>query len=501
MKVSVHSYAIETGKPIVVLNGEDMKELGVHIGDRVRISKDGKAQVTAIIDATTSLVGAGEMAVFEEVKEALDLDDGEEVELKTASRPKSIEFIKKKLQGQHLHGHEMTSIVQDIVENNLSDIELTALMVAAYIRGYDTDETVALTQAMVETGEQIDFGPDTVDKHCIGGVAGNRTTMLVVPIMAAAGLTMPKTSSRAITSPAGTADTMEVLANVEFTITELKEIVKTTGACIVWGGAVNLAPADDKIIRVEYPLSIDPEGQVLASVMAKKKSVGSDYLVIDIPYGKGAKIDDLNNAYDLARKFIQLGTRLEIKTKCLVTDGSAPIGRGIGPALEARDILLCLDGKGPMDLTNKSIDLAAALLELTGKVRLGEGRGVAENLLSSGKAKLKMMEIIDEQGGDSRMKPSDVPVGDKTFDILSDRTGRVHSADSKLISKVARTAGAPKDRGAGIYLHACVGDSVKKGDRLYTIHATSETKLDEAIKLAQQIAPMRIGGLILEEVV
>jgi AMP phosphorylase len=501
MKFKVKHYGIETGKPIVVLNEEDMKEMGVHIGDRIRISVDGKTAVTAIIDATTSFVSQGDIAVFEEVKTALELKANDTVEVKPAPRPKSIEFIKKKMQGQHLHGHEITTIVQDIVENNLSDIELTAMMVGAHINGYDMDETVAMTQAMVETGEQINFGPDTVDKHCIGGVAGNRTTMVVVPIMVAAGLTMPKTSSRAITSPAGTADTMEVLANVNFKIDELKEMVRKTGGFIVWGGAVNLAPADDKIIRVEYPLSIDPEGQVLASVMAKKKSVGSSYLVIDIPVGKGAKIDDAGVANELARKFIQLGTRLEIKTKCVITDGSAPIGRGIGPALEARDVLLCLDGKGPMDLTNKCIDLSAVLLELSGKVRAGEGRATAESILRSGKAKEKMLQIIEAQCGDPKVKPDSIVVGDKTFDVISERTGRVHSIDSKLISKVARAAGAPKDLGAGIYLHAGVGENVQKGDKIYTIHAMSENKLDDAIKLAQQVYPLRVGSLILEEVV
>jgi AMP phosphorylase len=501
MNLKVRYFEIETGKPIVVLNEEDMKELGVHVGDRIRISKGDKLAVTAIIDATTSLVPPGEIAAFKDVKEALDLNGKDSVEVKPAAKPKSAEFIKKKMNGQHLHGHEITTIVQDIVENNISDIELTALMVSAYIRGYDMDETVALTQAMVETGEQINFGQNTVDKHCIGGVAGNRTTMLVVPIIAAAGMTMPKTSSRAITSPAGTADTMQVLAGVEFTIPELKEIVTKTGGFIVWGGSVNLAPADDKIIRVEYPLSIDPEGQVLASVMAKKKSVGSKYLVIDIPVGKGAKIEDMGVAQDLARKFIQLGNRLDIKTKCVVSDGSAPIGRGIGPALEARDILLCLDGKGPLDLNNKSIDLAAALFELSGKVRVGEGRALAEKMLNSGKAKQKMLEIIEAQGGDHRIKPETVPLGDKTVDILSDRAGKVNSIDSKLISKVARAAGAPKDLGAGVYLQACVGDTVKKGGKLYTIYAQNEGKLDEAVKMAQQLSPMRVGGLILEEVI
>ncbi|MCX6694694.1 MAG: thymidine phosphorylase, partial [Candidatus Altiarchaeota archaeon] len=211
MNIKVRFYPVETGKPIVVLNKEDMDELGVHIGDRITICKEASCSITAIIDSTTSFVKPGEVGIFEEVMEALKVKDGDVVDIIPASKPKSVEFIKKKMKGEHLHGYEIRDVVQDIVDNNLSDIELTAFVVGAYIKGYDMDETVSLTTSIVETGETIDFGPETVDKHCIGGVAGNRTTMLLVPIMTAAGLTMPKTSSRAITSAAGTADTMEVL--------------------------------------------------------------------------------------------------------------------------------------------------------------------------------------------------------------------------------------------------------------------------------------------------
>ncbi|MFC2163117.1 AMP phosphorylase [Candidatus Altiarchaeota archaeon] len=506
MKTKVRLYELETGKPIVVLNDEDMKEMGLHIGDRVKITcGDEKVcadnRITAIIDASTTLVEEGEIGIFEEVKTALNVKTGDVVEIKPAGRPKSIESIKKKMRGEHLHGHEITGIVHDIVENNLSDIELTALLVAAYIKGYDMDETVSLTKAMVDTGMQMDFGDNTVDKHCIGGVAGNRTTMLVVPIIAAAGLTMPKTSSRAITSPAGTADTMEVLARVDFNADELKEILKKTGGCIVWGGSVNLAPADDKIIRVEYPLSIDPEGQVLASVMAKKKSVGSDYLVIDIPFGKGAKIQDMTKANNLARKFIELGERLGIKTKCVITDGSSPIGNGIGPALEARDVLTALEGNGPIDLINKSLDLAGLLLEMSGKVRIGEGRAFAENILKSGKANEKMRQIIKAQGGNPDIRPEDIKVGDKTYDFLAQREGKVKFIDNREISKVARNAGAPKNREAGLYLNVSVGDKVNVGDTLFTIYSINEDKLADAIRMAEQIQPVKVGGHVIEEIV
>lgn len=499
MKVKVKLFELETGKPIVVVNGEDMAELGIHTGDRVRITKSDGTRVTAVIDASTKMVAEGEIGIFEEVRGEIGVTNGDEIEVSIASRPQSIDFIKKKLDGAHLHGTEIKQIIQDVVDNNLSEIELTSLVVAAYIRGFDEDETVSLTKAMVETGDQLDFGENTVDKHCIGGVAGNRTTMLVVPIMAAAGCTMPKTSSRAITSPAGTADTMEVLCRVEFTVKELKKIIADVGAFIAWGGSVNLAPADDKIIKVEYPLSLDPEGQVLASVMAKKKSVGSDALVIDVPVGKGAKIEDISQAQALARKFIDLGKRLEIKTKSVISDGSSPIGWGIGPALEAQDVLLCLTGQGPTDLTNKSLDLSGVLLELSGKAKPGKGRQVAEEILTSGKAYEKMRQIIKAQGGNPDIKPEDIKVGDKTEEIRATMKGKVQFIDNKYISRVARRAGAPKDLEAGIKLHVGVGDHVEKDEPLFTIHAINQDKLEEAVKTAHQKQPVKIGGLILEE--
>ncbi len=499
MKAKVRLHEIETGKPIIVLNEEDMEELGIHLSDRVRLSSNGK-NATAIVDATTTFVKQGEIAIFEDVKKTLDVNDGDVVEVKAASRPKTVEFIKKRLDGKPLHGHEIRAIIQDVVDNNLTDIELSSFITSAYMNPYTMDEVVAITNAMVETGEQIDFGDDIVDKHCVGGVAGNRTTMIVVPILTAAGLTMPKTSSRAITSPAGTADTMEVLAKVEFGIEELKEIVAKTKGCVIWGGAVNLAPADDKIIKVEYPLSMDPEGQVLASVMAKKKSVGSDYVVVDIPVGRGAKFTDMEMANRLAHKFIELGQRLDIAVKCLVTDGNEPIGDGIGPALEARDVLWSLEGKGPSDLVNKSLDIAGMLMELSGKAPKGKGRTIAEDILQSGKAMKKMREIIEAQGGNPKVRVNDIEIGDKTYDVLAYKEGTVKHIHNKFISKVARAAGAPKDTCAGIYLNVGIGDSVKKDDKLFTIYSKNEGKLEDAIKLNEQLTPVNIGGVILQEI-
>ena len=496
MKFRVKIHAIETGKPIVVLNEDDAKELGVYVSDRVEISFDGRNSI-ALIDVTSSFVGEGKVGIFKEVKDLLNVKDGDEVEIKPTKRPKSVNFIRKKIKGGILHGHEIRAIIQDVVDNNLSDIELSAFVTASYINGYNMDEIVALTNSMVETGQQIDFGDDVVDKHCIGGVAGNRTTLILVPIIAAAGFTVPKTSSRAITSPSGTADTMEVLAGVEFKIDEVQNIVNRTNACIIWGGAVNLAPADDKIIHVEYPLSIDPPGQILASVMAKKKSIGSDYVIIDIPVGEGTKMPDTEAANTLAKKFIDLGKRLDIAVECLITDGTSPIGSGIGPALEARDCLLALRNKEPVDLINKSLDLAGVLLELSGKVNKDMGRRMAEKILVSGKAREKMMEIIEAQGGDPNITPEDIKLGKKTHIVEANCKGRVRHIDNKRISQVARATGAPKDKSAGVYLHVKVGDSVKAGHPLFTLYSHSNRRLDDAIQLTNKLQPIKVGGVIL----
>ncbi|HIE33699.1 MAG TPA: AMP phosphorylase [Candidatus Altiarchaeales archaeon] len=495
MELKTKIYPIKADMPIVVMNEEDAKDLGVYVSSRVVVEYKGR-EITAIVDTTKIFVREGEIGLFDDVRRMLNVREKAKVHVMEAKRPSSVSLIKKKLNGYTLNEKEIRDIIQDIVDNNLSNIELSAFVVGGYVNGYNMDEITALTTAMVETGQQIDFGNNIVDKHCIGGVAGNRTTMLVVPIIAAAGLTIPKTSSRAITSPAGTADTMEVLAPVEFDIDKLKKIVSRTNACITWGGAVNLAPADDKIIRVEYPLSLDAEGHMLASVMAKKRSVGSDFLLIDIPVGKGAKVDDNVRANELAGKFIELGSRLGISVECLITDGSSPIGSGIGPALEARDVLLCLKNKGPVDLIDKSLDLAGNMLELAGRVVKGKGRSVAEHILNSGRADKKMREIIAAQGGDPEITVDDIKIEKKGATVSSEHKGRVRHIDNGMISRIARTAGAPRSRGSGIYMHVNVGDCVNVGDPLFTIYSSTNSRLEDAVRLSETLSPIRVGSII-----
>ncbi|MCG2782467.1 MAG: AMP phosphorylase [Candidatus Altiarchaeales archaeon] len=490
MKFTAKCYPIKAEKPIVIMNEADAKFLGVYVSGRVSLSYRGK-EVTAIVNTTKSFVDEHEIGLYKDVTDTLKVRAGDKIMLKPTERPKSVEFIKKKIDGYTLNYEEIYSIIKDVVDDNLSSIELTAFVTGGYMAGYNLDEIVSLTQAIVKTGRQIDFGDDIVDKHCIGGVAGNRTTMLIVPIVAAAGATIPKTSSRAITSPAGTADTMEVLAPVDFGVEELQRIIRKINACISWGGAVNLAPADDKIIQVEYPLSLDAEGHVLSSVMAKKISVGSDYILIDIPVGVGSKVPNPEKADEMKHNFIELGKRLGVAVDCVITNGSSPIGNGIGPALEARDVLLSLENNGSVSLVKKSVMLAGNLLELAGKAKKGTGRRIAKRILDSGKAKAKMMEIIEEQGGNPEIKPDDIKIGKKEETIKSDVGGRLKFINNKEISAIARAAGAPRDKTSGLYLHINPGDFVDKGDALFTIYSSKNRRLNNAMELADTLKPVK----------
>lgn len=492
---------IKQGTYEVLLNVEDAEELGVHPLDRVRTSCE-RGSLTSVADITDTLIGKGEIGVFADAAEALKLKDGDLVNIVPGERPSSLQYIKKKIEGRKLSGQEIRAIVKDIVDNNLSDIELSAYVSAVTIHGMDMDEVTSMVNAMVETGEVITFDKSpVVDVHSIGGIPGNKYALLTVPIVAANGITIPKTSSRAITSPSGIADTMEVLAPVSHTAQKVKYIAETVGGTLVWGGSINLAPADDKIIRVEYPLSLDPRPQVLASVIAKKKAAGVELLLIDIPTGHGAKVETENEATGLAQDFIELGRRVGIRVECAITYGSQPLGRAVGPALEAREALMALEGKdAPRSLIEKSCALAGILLEMAGVVERGRGKDLAEETLRSGKALSKFKEIIAAQGGDPDITSDAVKVGQYSYDATAWEDGYVQVVNNVVVVQICRVAGAPRDKGAGMMLWAKLGNQVKKGDKLYTIYADSKVKLERAKALAQRLIPVPIGGMLLGRV-
>jgi thymidine phosphorylase len=447
---------------------------------RVKLSRGERSVIATLYHVTTDIVAIDEAGLSETAWNDLGLSEGDFVR---ASHPRplvSLSRVRGKVYGERLDGVALGEIIGDIVAHRYSDVHLSAFVTACSSQGLDHDETVALTTAMVQAGERLswDVRP-IVDKHSVGGLPGNRTTPIIVAIAAACGLTMPKTSSRAITSPAGTADTMETMAPVDLDIAAMRRVVEREGGCIVWGGSVHLSPADDTIIRIERALELDSPGQLVASVLSKKIAAGATHVVIDMPVGPTAKVRSAMAAEELGRGLRDVGRSFGLKVSVVQSDGQQPVGRGIGPALEARDVLAVLQGgrDAPRDLAERSVVLAGHLLELADKAERGAGRGMAAQVLADGRAWRKFQAICEAQGGMRRP-----PTADHRRPVLAERSGEVALIDNRRLAMVAKLAGAPEDKAAGVELHVRVGTRVAQGEPLYTVHAESPGELAYAFE-------------------
>ncbi|MDN7012392.1 AMP phosphorylase [Methanoculleus sp. FWC-SCC3] len=487
----------------VLLHSTDARNMRVRDGDRVLVADEATGKTAqAHVDTTGSLIEPGVIGVYRPLNATLAVDEGTVVIVRSAERPASLRHIKKKMDGGRFTKDETIDIVRDIVDDVLSPGEITAYVTASYINGLDMDEVEYLTRATVETGERLHFTRHPiVDKHSIGGVPGNKITLLIAPIIAASGLFIPKTSSRAITGAGGTADLMEVLAPVSFPAIEVQQMTEKVGGAIVWGGATNIAPADDKIITYEYPLRIDARGQMIASVMAKKFAVGADLVVIDIPVGQNTKIATAQEGRKLAREFIDLGERLGMRVECALSYGESLVGHTIGPNLEVREALAVLEGATePNSLIQKSLSLAGIALEMAGKAGPGQGAQAAADILRSGKALEKMQQIIEIQGGDPNVKAEDIVPGEYGFDVNAPQDGYVIELNNSALVTLARLAGSPYDHGAGLDIHAKKGTRVKKGDPIFTIYAEREWRLERAIEVGRTLMPVLVEGMVLERI-
>jgi thymidine phosphorylase len=438
---------------------------------------------SVVIADDPSVVGPDEAGLTQPALRRLGASVGALADVAPAPPPLATSAIFDKIRGDTLTSAQLSDVVHDLVEHRWSDMEIAAFLVSC-ASFMTADETLALTDAMARAGKRLDWNNRlVVDKHCIGGVPGNRTSLIVAPIVAAHGLLFPKTSSRAITSPAGTADTMEVLARVDLDENEMHTVVERCGGCVVWGGRVNLSPADDVLISVERPLSIDTPEQMVASILSKKIAAGSTNLVIDVPVGPSAKMRDARAALRLRKLFEFVGSRLGLHVEVVMTDGSQPIGRGIGPVLEMRDVQAVLRSASdaPRELIEKSVFLAGRLLELDPDVRGGQGEARARDLLSSGAAMRKMEQIAEAQGP----SPISGALGNLVHEVTAKSDGRIEGIDCLRIARVARLAGAPTDAGAGIDIVRRKGDTVRAGEPLYFIFGVEQADFDYAVQAAE----------------
>ncbi len=460
---------------------------------KVEICVDGR-RILAVLNVVDddSIVAPGELGLSEEAFVKLGVAECHLVSIEHAEPPVSMNAVRRKIEGERLSQEDFRHIISDITDMRYSKTEISAFLVASGQTDMDRDEVFYLTRAMLESGEKLDWNESLVaDKHCIGGIPGNRTSMLVVPIVAAHGMLIPKTSSRAITSPAGTADTMEVLANVELNIKKLHDIVRKHRACLAWGGTAELSPADDIMIAVERPLGIDSLGQMVASILSKKLSAGSTHLLIDIPVGPTAKVRQMRQAQRLRKLFEFVADQLAIHLEVIITDGRQPVGSGIGPVLECRDVMQVLQNSpdAPDDLRQKSLRLAGRVLEFDPDVRGGKGYAIARDILDSGRALDMMNTLIKAQGGQSET----FELGQLTHEVLSPAGGVVVNIDNLQMAHIARFAGAPLDKGAGVDLFKKLGDNVEKGEPLYRIHAEFPSDFKFAVALSERGSGYMIG--------
>ncbi len=486
---------LDTGRENVVVMSRRSKALRPEVFrgfSRVELRRDGKVLLATLLITDDGLVGPDELGLAEPAFRRFGEPAGSLVVVTPAAPPDSLDAVRAKIQGHVLSAPEITAIVDDLTHYRYSDMEIAAFLIGSG-SFMTSGELLALSHAMAAAGTQLKWDRSiVVDKHCIGGIPGNRTSMIVVPIVAAHGLMIPKTSSRAITSPAGTADTMEVLARVDLGVDEMREVVTACHGCLVWGGHVNLSPADDILISVERPLSLDTREQMVASIMSKKLAAGSTHLLLDLPVGPAAKLTTAMEAMRLRKLFEFVGDHFGIAVEVVTTDGRQPIGNGIGPVLEAQDVMAVLsnDPLAPADLREKSLRLAAHLLEYDPELRSGTGYARAKALLESGAA-LKQMEKIIEAQGPSTCRSD---LGPLTADIPAPHDGTVTAIDNLRLNRLARTAGAPIDKGAGIKVFKKIGDRVEQGEPLYRIHAFDDSEYELALAVTQAATGYTIDG-------
>ena len=496
MKFKVKFYNVDSSEPIVILHDDDCIELGVKEMDRVRIDGRNRSTVT-LVSKSDTVVKKGSVLMSSDVMAKIGVKDADEVNIENSPKPESVRSIRSKMDNEKLSSTEIYDIVKDIAESKLSKIEISAWLTALYINGMDVEEIADFTNAMVDTGDRLVFDRQPVfDFHSLGGVPGNMVTPIVVSIVAAAGLMIPKTSSRAISSASGTSDFVETFCNVELSAARIKEVAESVGGTFAWGGAMNIAPVDDMVIRIEYPLGINPRAQMLASIMSKKIAIGATHLLVDIPMGSGTKVRTIEEARAYVRDFMDLGRRLDIQVECAITYADQPVGSAIGPNLEARECIRILEGeKHPSSVIEKACDLAGVMLEMGGIPYGGEE---ARRILSSGEAHKKFMEIVVAQGGNPDLKSDDLKPGKFYHEIVTTKSGYVHTVHNKILVAIARAAGSPTDKGAGILVHRKKGQRAEKGDVLFTIYADNEAKGLRAKELAMRNPPLQIEGMLIE---
>ncbi|MFC1780168.1 hypothetical protein ACFLY9_00525 [Patescibacteria group bacterium] len=483
---------VRTGDAMIALvNEADASEYGVSIGERVVLEVAGKRKsIIVTLDTTDTLVEEGELGFFEDVWEKFNIRFGEVVKVKLLSPGKAILGIRKKLLGEKLSYEEVYSIIKDIADDKLGKILTTYYAAAGYSPGFDEEEMFYMTKAMAETGDILKFDGIVADKHSIGGVAGKGITPLVVPIVSCLkGITVPNTSTRAITSASATTDMLEVIMPMSFSKEELSSFILKNNVFMVWGGGLDLAPADDKIIQVQKPIGIESIDKFVASIVAKKVAQGVNHVIFDVPCGRGAKIETDEEFQRVKSTFERVCAKFSINVVVYRRNVFGIDGNAVGPSLECREFLRIYerDERRSLQLEEDALKMAGRLIELCKKAKKGEGYKLAKQILESGDAFVKLQQIIKLQGGNEKVTSNSLEIGGVTLEIESKKDGVIKNINNKKVFEVCRALGNPRIKEAGMYFHKKVGDEVRLGDRLVTLYATTDNRMELGKKVFEEV--------------
>ncbi len=471
----------------VLLNRIDAENESLSAGDKVWVTTYDHEYICTI-NITDTKVEQGQVGFCRDIWEGTYLATDSYVRVELMSKSKSVGYIAKKLQGERLNEEEMAEIMKDITQKKIRSAEMAYFMATMFSPGFNDDEALYAIKGMVAAGEVLDFkdvrknGDLVVDKHSIGGIAGKGITPLLVPIVASFGLVIPNTSTRAITSPAGTTDILEVVMPVNLNGDEIHEIVSKTGGVLAWGGNLNIAPADDILIRVEKGLHVQSYQKFIISIIAKKLAMGISHILIDVPYGKETKISEPEDIELVSESFMKFFNKIGVKCHVYTRNVLGPDSRGIGPNLEIRDVLRILENNDEKctELEEAVVAMTGELLEFVGKAKKGMGENMARDCLDSGKAEKKFWEIAFAQGCKEKVSSKDIELGSKKLEVVSTKEGVIESINNKEVVKISRALGTPGIKEAGIYFHKFLDDEIKKGDVLMTFYSTALRRIKDA---------------------
>ena len=407
---------------------------------------------------------------------------------------RTVDLILRKRDGGELTGDEIRWLIRAYTASELPDYQMSAWLMAVWLRGMNRVELAALTDAMLRSGSLLDFSDlpaPKVDKHSTGGV-GDKTSLILAPIVAAAGLYVPMISGRGLGHSGGTLDKLESIPgfNVNLSLAEFRRVLKTCG-CGLIGQTPEIAPADKKIYALrDVTGTVESPNLICASIMSKKLAEGIDALVLDVKTGTGAFMREQKDAEHLARLMVETGQQMGKKVVALITDMNQPLGRKAGNALEIEECIEVLRGGGPTDLREVSLILAAWMLYLGGKAATVEaGKSLAQEMIASGKAFEKFRQIIELQGGDPRVMddPKRLPQAASRLDITAARSGYIREIACRELGVACVVLGGGREKkedtvdpAVGITVHKRLGDAVRSGDPLCTIHYNSTARLEEA---------------------